>query len=96
MFEYHVAHHTISQVVNNKVQIHLESKIRVHKEEKQVLITMNQELQQELEAMKVTVPYVHQVYSTISLYYFRQARGSSECKFSAYCRAYGLSFKVVL
>jgi len=60
MFEHHVVYHTISQVANNKVQTHLESKIRVHEEEKKVLMTMNQEL----EAMTLIVAYIHQVYST--------------------------------
>jgi len=53
MLEHHVAYHTNSQVANNKVQTHLESKTRVHEEEMKVLITMNQEL----EAMKVIVAY---------------------------------------
>jgi hypothetical protein len=96
MFEYHVAYHTISQVANNKVQTYLESKIRVHEEEKKLSLTQNQELQQELETMKIIVAYIYQVYSTIRYYYFWHARGSSECKFSASCGAYGLSLKVVL
>jgi hypothetical protein len=64
------------------------------KEDKKISMSQNQELQQELEALKASVAYVHQVYYTIRYYYFWQARGSSECKFSACCGAYGLSLKV--
>jgi hypothetical protein len=58
------------------------------KKTRKSVMSQNQELQQELEAMKA---YIHQVYCTIRYYYFWQARGSSECKFSACCGAYGLS-----
>jgi len=67
MFQYHVAYHTISQVAN-KVQTHFEAKIRVHKKEKKLSLTQNQEMQQELEAMKVIVTYKHKVYSIIRSY----------------------------
>jgi len=59
-------------------------------------MTQNQQLQQELQALKVIVAYIHQVYITVRSYYFCHAKGSSECKFSACCAASGLSFKVVL
>jgi hypothetical protein len=35
----------------------LEARFKVHEEEKKVSITMNQELPQELETLKVTVAY---------------------------------------
>jgi len=74
----------------------LETRIKVYEEEKKVLITMNQELQQELEGLKVSVAYINQGYSIIRSCYFWHARESSECKFSACYGASGLSFKVFL
>jgi hypothetical protein len=70
----------------------LETRIKVHEEEKKVLITMNQEL----EGIKVSVAYINQVYSIIRSCYFCHARESSECKFSACYGASGLRFKVFL
>jgi hypothetical protein len=74
----------------------LETRIKVHEKEKKVLITMNQELQQELEGIKVIFAYIRQGYSIIRSYYFWHAKGLSECKFSACYGASGLSFKVFL
>jgi len=74
----------------------LETRIKVREEEKKVLITMNQEPQQELEGIKVSVAYINQVYSIIRFCYFWHARESSECKFAACYGASGLSFKVFL
>jgi hypothetical protein len=38
----------------------IDSKTKVHEEKKTKLRGKNQELQQELEALKVSVPYIHQ------------------------------------
>jgi hypothetical protein len=48
-------------VASYKLHKQYEKRTKVHEEEKKVLITMNQDLQQELEAMKSSVPYIHQV-----------------------------------
>jgi hypothetical protein len=89
MFEYPVTYCVISQVASYKHQKQLETRIKVHEEEKKVLITMNQEL----EGIKVSVAYIHQGHSIIRSYYFWHATGSSKCKFSACYVASGLSFK---
>jgi hypothetical protein len=38
-----------------------DSKMTVYEEEQKILRTQNQELQQELEALKVRAAYIHQV-----------------------------------
>ena len=70
-----------------------ESKMSFQEEDKKKLRTQNEELQQELEAMKVGVVYIHQVYSVIRSYYFCHARGWSKCKFSGWCGAPGMSLR---
>ena len=49
--------------------------MRFQEEDKKKLTTQNKELQEELEAMKVCVVYIHQVYSIMRTYYFCHARG---------------------
>jgi len=58
-----------------------ESKMRFEEEDNEKLRTQNKELQQELEAMKVCVVYIHQLYSIMRSYYFCHARGLCKCKF---------------
>ena len=53
----------------------------MHEAEKRVLLTRNQDLEQELKAFKVCVVYIHQLYSVVRSYYFCHARGSSKYKF---------------
>jgi hypothetical protein len=39
--------------------------MRVHDKDKEILMNQNQQLQKELEAIKVSVAYIHQVYSDV-------------------------------
>ena len=66
MFEYPVTYHVISYVASYKLHKLLETRIKVHEEEKKVLITMNQEL----EGITVSVAYTHQGCSIIRSYCF--------------------------
>ena len=96
MFEYPLTYCINVQVANSKLQKRLQSQFHAHREEKQILLSQNQDLRQELAALKVIVVYIHQVYITVRLYYFCHARGSSECKFSACCAAFGMSLRSVV
>jgi hypothetical protein len=84
------------KVANNKLKKHLESKMKDHEKEKEILLNRNQELQNELKAIKVSVANMHQVYSIIRSYYLWRARGSSECELSACPGASGMRFKAIL
>ena len=68
----------------------------MHEAEKKILITRNQDLQEEMKAFKVCVVCVPQVCSVIRSYYFCHARGSSECKFSGCCGAPGMGLRFVV
>jgi hypothetical protein len=68
----------------------------VYEEQEKILMTQNLDLEQELQALKVSVAYIHQVYITVRSYYFCHAKGSSECKLSACCAASGMSLRSVV
>ena len=43
------------KVANNKLQKHLESKMKAHEKEKEILLNQNQKLQKEMKVIKVSV-----------------------------------------
>ena len=63
------------QDANSKLRKGLESERKFNEEEKGILRTRNEEMQHELEALKVSVAYIHQVYSSIRSYCSWHARG---------------------
>ena len=84
------------KVANNKLQKHLESKMKAHEKEKEILLNRNQKLQKEMKVIKVSVANMHQVYSIIRSYYLWRARGLCECELSACPGASGMRFEAIL
>jgi hypothetical protein len=63
---------------------------------KEILMMQNRLLQKDLDAIKISAAYIHQVCSTIRSCYLWHSRGSCECKLLAYPSSSRRNFKVVL
>ena len=62
-------------------------------QEKKTILYQNQKLQKELEAINVSVAYIHQVYNIMKSCFLWPIRGSCECKLLACPGTSGRSFK---